>query len=198
MDIKYIEQRLRWLVWGIILILVILVSLNGGFFAKQINYWWQHDIMGREFKVDDIVGVPDRLVIKRIGVQAPLIYVDTVEEPLLQRALENGVVHYLGTAKPGEWGNAYFFGHSSGFPVSPGKYKTVFALLSQLREGDEIDITDQAGQLFTYTIFDKKIVKPTQLEILDQGDDNRKILMLQASYPLGIAFWRYIVIAEML
>jgi len=192
-----IVWKLRWLVWGIVWILIILVLTNGGFFARQINYWWQHDIMNKEFEVDDIAGIPNQIVIKKIGVQAPLVYADTVKEPLLQKALENGVVHYLGTANPGEWGNAYFFGHSSNFPTRPGKYKTVFALLSQLREGDEISITDQRGRLFTYRIFDKKIVKPTQLEVLEQGNGNRKILTLQTSYPLGMAMWRYVVVAEL-
>ena len=194
---KYIEQRLRWLARGAILFLVVLALINGEFFYKQINYWWQHDVMSREFVMDDIVGIPDQILIKKIGVQAPLIYVDTVEEPLLQKALEDGVVHYLGTANPGEWGNAYFFGHSSNLPTRPGKYKTVFALLTQLREGDEIDITNRAGQLFTYKIFDRKIVKSTQLEVLTQGDRSQKIITLQASYPLGMALWRYIIVAEL-
>lgn len=196
MDIQSIEQKLRWLVWGIVLFLIVLVSLNGEFFGKQINYWWQQDLTHRGFEVESIVGVPDRISIPRAGIEAPLIYVDTVDEPLLQEALVDGVVHYLGTAMPGEYGNAYFFGHSSNLPTRPGIYKSVFALLSQLREGDEIMITNRIGQMYTYKIFDKKIIKPTQLEVLDQGDRSRRILTLQTSYPLGMAIWRYIVLAE--
>lgn len=197
MDTKLIEQKLRWLAIGIILFLVALVFINGEFFGKQVHYWWQQDLTGQGFEIDEIAGNSDRIAIPRIGVEAPLIYVDTVDEPSLQKALVDGVVHYLGTANPGEWGNAYFFGHSSNFPTRPGEYKTVFALLSQLREGDEIYITNRIGTKYTYQIFDRKIIKPTQLEVLDQGDRSERILTLQTSYPLGMAIWRYIVLAEM-
>jgi len=198
MDTKLIEQRLRWIVVGVTCFLVALILLNGGFFLKQVNYWWQQDVTGNGFEINDIAGESDRIAIPRIGVEAPLLYVDTVDEGRLQEALIDGVVHYWGTAMPGEYGNAYFFGHSSNFPTKPGEFKTVFALLTQLREGDEIMITNHFGTKYTYRILDREIIKPNRTDVVSQGDSSKRILTLQTSYPLGLAIWRYIVIAEMI
>src|SRR5680860_704476 len=100
MDTKLIEQRLRWIVVGVTCFLVALILLNGGFFLKQVNYWWQQDVTGNGFEINDIAGESDRIAIPRIGVEAPLLYVDTVDEGRLQEALIDGVVHYWGTAMP--------------------------------------------------------------------------------------------------
>lgn len=140
---------------------------------------------------------PDVVEIPSLGIRAPLKYVQEKSEAVFQRALQDGVVHYPGTAKPGEFGNAYIFGHSSDYAWSKGSYKTVFALLPKIKTGAEIIVTDPEGRFFTYTVVTTTVVQPDDLSVLDQGGHKRRMLTLQTSYPLGTALRRFLVIAEL-
>lgn len=181
----------------VVVILAIFVLVNWGFFATRVSYWISHDVFNRPARLtQDISGQPDRLAIPSLGLEAPLVYVDATDELTLQIGLTKGVVHYPGTAQPGEYGNAFYFGHSSDFPTKPGNYKTIFALLPEIKLGDIIDITNQSGRLFRYQVIDKQIVSSSQTEFLSQSDQSDKILTLQTSYPVGTALKRYIVQAK--
>ena len=138
---------------------------------------------------------PNRLVIPSLKLDVPIVYADKVSESDFQKDLENGVVHYPDTAKPGEFGNAYIFGHSSDFIWSKGNYKYVFATLPRIKIGDEVNISDSSGNKFVYIVKETRIVSPSDTSVLQQ-DNSRKILTLQTSYPLGTALKRFIVIAQ--
>jgi len=135
------------------------------------------------------------LDIPAVNVQAPIIFPESNHENLIQEALQNGVVHYFGTALPGEVGNVYLAGHSSDFVWAKGDYKTVFARLPKLKIGDEIKIASRA-KTFIYRVIGTRIVSPQDMSVLDQPTD-KKLLTLQTSYPLGTAWRRYLVIAEL-
>jgi LPXTG-site transpeptidase (sortase) family protein len=137
------------------------------------------------------------LRIPSLGIQAPIIYVDTVSEDAFQNALRNGVVHYPKTALPGEAGNVYIFGHSSDYRWSKGSYKTVFALLPKIANGAIINVTNASGTVFTYRVTGTRIVGPKDLHVLDQQGNTKHLLTLQTSYPLGTALKRFIVTAEL-
>jgi len=139
----------------------------------------------------DWLNIPDRKI------EAPIIYIDEVSEDVFQEALARGVVHYPGTALPGEYGNPYIFGHSSDYFWKPGDYKTIFAPLVDIPLDTEVRITDHDGKLFIYRVIETKIVGPKDVSVLDQQDYERKLLSLQASYPIGTALKRYIVICEL-
>lgn len=143
------------------------------------------------------ISEPNTLTIRDLGIVAPVIYIQEKTEQAYQTALREGVVHYPGTAKPGEFGNVYIFGHSSDYAWAPGDYKTIFAKLPQIKMGTEIRVTDEAGNVFRYKVIETKIVWPRDLSVLDQYHFERKMLTLQTSYPLGTALQRYIVIAEL-
>ncbi len=140
---------------------------------------------------------PDHLWIDSLNISAPLKYVDEAKESVFQAALKDGVVHFPGTALPGQLGNAYYFGHSSDYPWSGGHYKTVFALLPKISTGAEIRITDSQGNLFTYVVTETKVVAPSDVSVLDQGNNQKKILSIQTSYPVGTALRRFVAIAEL-
>jgi sortase A len=134
--------------------------------------------------------VPDSLVIPSLGINVPIIF--GTEQADFPKALEQGVVHYPGTVRAGEYGNMYIFGHSSDNFLSQGKYKTIFARLPDIEIGAEIIIGD-----FVYMVRETKVVEPDDLSVLDQ-DYTKKILTLQTSYPVGSADKRFILIAELL
>jgi LPXTG-site transpeptidase (sortase) family protein len=140
---------------------------------------------------------PNTLQIQALGVKAPLVYVNQVSEEIFQKALETGVVHYPGTALPGQIGNCYIFGHSSDYLWSQGKYKSIFVNLPQIKQGDWIEVTDSEGSRFTYEVYEVLVVKPTDLGQLSQETGEKKILTLQTSYPIGTALKRFLVKAEL-
>lgn len=144
----------------------------------------------------EAIGEPNVLLIPDLGIVAPIQYVEEKAESVYQEALRKGVVHFPGTALPGEPGNTYIFGHSSDYLWSPGDYKTVFAKLPQIEHGTEIQITDAEGQIFRYAVIETNVVGPRDLSVLDQQNNERYLLTLQTSYPLGTALQRFIVVSE--
>lgn len=191
------NKFLRGAFWFVLVMAGLFVVINWQFFAVRTSFWWsQLTSQSSEVASSEIKGQPDMIAIPSLGIEAPLVYVEATDETTFQAGLALGVVHYPSTAKPGEYGNAFFFGHSSDFPTKPGNYKTVFALLPEIEPGAVIEITDRYGRLYIYEVFDQQIVSPNQTEFLEQGDRDKKILTLQTSYPVGTALRRYIVQAE--
>ena len=150
----------------------------------------------------DITPYDNRIIIPKMGKNIPLVDVrldagfdfDHIENIFMQE-LEKGIVRYPGTAKPGEIGNAFIFGHSSNYPWQKGEYNSVFVLLDTLTFGDEI-IVYYNQKKFTYIIREKKIVKPGNVKVLDR-DKSKKELSLMTCWPIGTTLNRLIVFAEL-
>ena len=142
-------------------------------------------------------GSPNLLEIPSLGITAPVVYVDQDNENAFQAGLKNGVVHYPGTALPGQGGNVYIFGHSSDYFWSDGHYKTVFAALPQIKKGAEISLSDAQGNVYNYVVVDTVVASPDDVQYLSQGDGRKKILTVQTSYPVGTALRRFLAIAEL-
>lgn len=135
------------------------------------------------------------LVIPKIDIDAPIIFEDTHDEKEMLENLKNGVIHWPETAFPGEEGNCVITGHSSDFFWRTGNYKTVFALLGELEEGDEIIVYfDQ--QKFVYKVENKEIVSANSLDILSQNK-KEPTLTLFTCWPLGTDLRRLVVEAEL-
>jgi sortase A len=179
--------------------------MNAGYLRANVSYYLSPPTTPETTQGITLPGVatstlreqPNTLRIPSLGIQAPVIYVDTVSETAFQTALRNGVVHYPKTALPGEPGNVYIFGHSSDYRWSKGSYKTVFALLPKIANGAIINVTNASGTVFTYRVTGTRIVGPKDLHVLDQQGNTKHLLTLQTSYPLGTALKRFIVTAEL-
>ena len=148
---------------------------------------------------------PDnRLIIPKLGDKnVPIISTNPEQligadwkslEKTFQSDLQKGVVHYPGTAEPGEVGNVFITGHSSYYPWDPGRFKTVFSLLSRVEVGDEI-IVFHDQKKHRYIVRETKEVKNSDVSVLNQPD-NEKILTLMTCTPVGTQFRRLVVIAE--
>lgn len=151
------------------------------------------------------IAPPDnRLIIPSLSIHAPIRTATKVDlsaanweeiEAQIQDALRDGVVNFPGTAQPGETGNAFITGHSSYYPIFPGRYKDVFALLPEIKIGAEIEVW-QNEQKFVYRVSDKYEVSPSATDVLENTDDAR--LTLMTCTPLGTALRRLIVTAELI
>lgn len=148
------------------------------------------------------VSPPDnRIIIPRLGIHAPIREAHGINikegdwadiEKKVQVALRDGVVHFPGTAKAGEVGNAFITGHSSYYPWDSGRYKEIFALLPQIKPGDEI-IVWQDQQVYKYRVAKTEEVPPDKTDVLDPTDNYR--LTLMTCTPLGTSLRRLIVTA---
>lgn len=138
---------------------------------------------------------PDsRLIINKLQVNAPTNFsLSEINEHDFQIALRDGVVHYPNTGIPGEPGNVVIFGHSSNQVWAKGNYKFVFATLDKLKKDDSI-IIDYEGKRFIYKVTGTKVVKPTDLSVLNGTTGHR--LTLITCTPVGSNTSRLIVEAE--
>lgn len=145
---------------------------------------------------DSNVGPESKIIIPKINVEAPVVFDEpSIEEEAVQRALERGVLHYATTPAPGELGNAAIFGHSSGNIFNAGKYKFAFILLKSLTNGD-IFYVQKDGKRYAYKVFDKKIVAPTEVSVLNTIEGKPATMTLITCDPPGTAVNRLVVVAE--
>ena len=90
---------------------------------------------------------------------------------------ENAAVHIAGTGFPWEdEANIYIAGHRLGFEGTNSWL--AFYDLEVLENGDEVYLTDSEGKKYTYKIFEKKIVEPTDLSVM-KPVKGKNILSLQ-------------------
>lgn len=137
------------------------------------------------------------LNIPSLGIQAPLIWSKDVDS--LIPDLQNGVVHYPGTAMPGEIGTAYISGHSSNFSWDKGKYNKVFAKLGDLKryESFTITATDINGKrvVFHYVVTTSDIfMADDQRQFASIG---KSTVGLSTCWPIGTTQKRLVVFAEL-
>ncbi|MEQ1849035.1 MAG: sortase [Candidatus Peribacteraceae bacterium] len=145
----------------------------------------------------------DRIVIPKIGKNVPIV-VPAIENLMKQKwkgfeediqvALEDGVVHYPGSARPGQAGNFFLTGHSSYYPWAAGDYKEVFARLHELDIGDTYFVYHN-GDKHNYRIISKFEVSPNNVSVLDQPTDKR-LSTLMTCTPTGTTIARLILKSE--
>jgi sortase A len=110
--------------------------------------------------------------------------------------LYQALIHYPGTALPGQYGNVVIFGHSV-LPqfFSPKNYKTIFSTLPTLEEGDEVFI-DYDGISYRYVVTQMVEVGPDDISVLEQWYDS-EYLSLITCVPPGTYMKRLIVRAKL-
>jgi len=156
-------------------------------------------------RLDLNLAPPDtRLIIPRINRNVPVINVsgeslisknwDKLESDM-QAALRYGVIHYPGTAYPGQEGNVVITGHSSYFPWDSGRFKDVFAVLHDMRKGDKILLYSNQKQ-FIYEVSSIEKVWPSDLNVLKPSAENK--LTLITCTPLGTNIKRLVVEAKLI
>ena len=93
------------------------------------------------------------------------------------KALHDGTLHVRGTGFPWQRGaNVYIAGHRVGYPGT--KSNLVFWDLNKLKKGDEIFLTDSDGTRYTYKVFEKRVISPSEVDIL-QPVEGKNIVSLQ-------------------
>lgn len=141
----------------------------------------------------------NQLVIPSLGLRVPVVWDSPVDEETMLANLQHGVVHYLGTAKPGEGlenntGNIFISGHSSYYSWDPGGYKSIFAVLPNIQVGDQVAI-GYYDKVYVYQVYDVAEVAPENVDVVRQ-DTDKHIVTLMTCVPVGTNERRFIAQAE--
>ena len=126
----------------------------------------------------DAVG---RLRIERIGLSSVVLEGTNADD------LRRGPGHYPSTPLPGQRGTVAIAGHRT-------TYGAPFRKIDKVRKGDDIVVTMPYGR-FTYRVEQTRIVKPTDVWVVDRRSFDR--LVLTACHPLYSAAQRIVVFARL-
>lgn len=122
-----------------------------------------------------------RIQIPSIDVDAPVLEGDDWE------TLKRGAGHLIGSANPGERGNCVISAHNDIFGQ-------IFRDLPNVNLGDEV-VIHTATRAYRYTVSQKRIIKPTEVEVLNPTSS--PVLTLVSCYPYSIDTHRIVVVAEL-
>lgn len=124
---------------------------------------------------------PTHIVIPAIAVDARVVEGDGWEQ------LKKGAGHHIGSANPGERGNCVISAHDD-------IYGEIFRDLHKLELEDEI-VVYAGAQPYRYKVVSKRIIEPTQVEVMDPTPD--PVLTLITCYPYKIDTHRIVVVAAL-
>lgn len=149
----------------------------------------------------EITPYENRIIIPKITKNIPLVDIKQKSvsgseelEDIFMKELEDWVVRYPGSTKPGKDWNTFIFGHSSNYPWIKWDYNDVFANLNKLEYQDEV-IVYYGQKKYTYKIREKRVITPGQTDILKRNK-NKDEITLMTCWPLWTTLNRLIVIWE--
>ncbi len=151
-----------------------------------------------EKKQNEIIPVDTEfsVVIPKIGANEKITpNVDPSNEGEYLDALKHSVAHAKGSALPGLGGTTYLFAHSADNFWDIGRYNAVFYLLKDLTIGDEISVFFD-NKRHNYTVYDKKIVDPSEVNYLAANIGQGERIILQTCWPPGTAWKRLLIFAK--
>lgn len=115
--------------------------------------------------------------------------------------LNKSLIAFPGTALPGEFGAPVIFGHSvlrqfyNPSEKNSRRYNSIFSTIMTLKVGDEILVTYDNIK-YTYVVQEKTEVKPTDVYILNQKYDAKRLKLVTCT-PEGTYLRRGVVTAQM-
>ena len=132
----------------------------------------------------------------------PSLDVEAAEVFIGGEDLSQGLIHYPGTANPGQFGSPVIFGHSvlrqfyNPRVDNTNRYISIFSKIMTLKTGDRIFV-NYDGIRYTYEVKDKVEVQPEDLFILEQKYHNRELKLITC-VPEGTYLRRGVVIAQLI
>jgi sortase A len=124
---------------------------------------------------------PVLIDIPAIGIKAPIVRGDDWE------SLKLGVGHHIGSANPGESSNMVLSAHND-------IYGEIFRHLDQMQLEDEI-IIQTANRDYRYVVKAKRIIEPTQVEVMDPT--RKSVVTLISCYPYLVDTQRIVIVGEL-
>lgn len=150
----------------------------------------------------EITPYENRVIIPKIGKNIPLLDIENKSisweselNDIFMKELEDWIIRYPGSAKPGDNWTSFIFGHSSNYPWVDWDYNNVFALLDKVSYNDEV-IVYYWQEKYTYKIKEKKVITPWDVSVLKRNNDKSEI-SLMTCWPVWTTLNRLIVTWEL-
>lgn len=134
-----------------------------------------------------------RIIISAVGIDAAVVSPESRDFTALNRALQQGVVHYPGSPGPGERGNMFLFGHSTALPVVRNPAYQAFNRIQHLRAGDTVRL-QTSDREYWYAVRSVTVRQAHDAEINFIADG--ALLTLSSCNVLGAKEDRFVVEAE--
>ncbi|MEN8252750.1 MAG: sortase [Patescibacteria group bacterium] len=163
--------------------------INSELDFTNLNNWFDTSIEEQEVSDDTY------------KIDIPKIEVENAAVKIGGNDLKASLIHYPGTAIPGQPGAPVVFGHSilrqfyNPKINNPNRYNSIFSYIMTLNKGDEIYVTHDDVK-YTYRVINKREVKPEDTYILMQRYDSR-LLKLVTCTPEGTYLRRGVVTAQL-
>lgn len=140
---------------------------------------------------------PGRVQVPSLKIDVPLIW--TQDTKNFDKDLQSGVVHYPGTAMPGQLGTAYISGHSSNYVWAKGSYNQIFSTLGNLADDASFSVTvtlkDGKTATLHYVVTSRQEFKAT-----DQAQFRnfpKSVVALSTCWPVNTTQRRLVVFGEL-
>lgn len=192
------------------LLLLIYLIINAPALLTKLNYYYKTEAKKEEYAKNNLY-LPsidpnkprgqqnplgnledNHLYIPSLNISAPIVW-GIVEEDIVDN-LKNGVVQFGGSSRPDGPGNVFITGHSSYYWWVKSDYKQIFALLVNIKQGDQVIITYK-GEPYIYKVTENKTIKPSNVSVIDSR--GLRELTLATCVPVGTDISRFIVKAAL-
>lgn len=179
-----------FLFYFVVFLLIALVIINLSPLKPQ-----EKNLVGENPKEEILGGKPNGVLIPKIGVEAPLLIVDSIKPEDFRAPMKKGVAYYP-SALPGEKGETVVLGHSAprGWPKI--NYDWVFSELEKLEPGDEIFVSFE-NRSYRYIVGEKIFLQKGQDLPALSFDNSQSKLVLISCWPPGIDNKRIVVYSEL-
>ncbi len=142
--------------------------------------------------------IPGRLEIPSLNINVPIIW--SKGEKDFTKDLQMGVIHYPGTAVPGQIGTTYISGHSSNYIWAKGNYNYVFTKLGNLADNASFKITvvqkNGKDAILHYVVTHRKEYSPT--DSAQYQNTGKSLVALSTCWPVGSTAKRLVVYGELM
>lgn len=141
--------------------------------------------------------LPDKKIadVSRYLISIPRLNIENAVVSTIDTDTTKHLVSYGKANIPGNAGNSLIFGHAT-LPqfFNSKNYKTIFANIYKLKNGDKIYATI-GNSIYQYGVFKRIIIKPSDLSLLEQ-DYGSSYITLVTCTPPGTLWKRLIVKAK--
>lgn len=147
--------------------------------------------------VDINTNIPGSISIPDLKLTAPIIWSTSPDN--FETDLEQGVIHYPGTAMPGQIGTTYIAGHSSNYVWAKGNYNHIFTDLNNVPNNASftITVTQTNGKpaIFHYVVVSRQQFSPTDpAQIANTG---KSLVALSTCWPINSTAKRLVLYGQL-
>jgi|GEM_PF-711925 len=141
--------------------------------------------------------IPGHLRVPALKIDAPVMWTNNPKN--FDRDLQRGVVHYPGTALPGQLGTSYISGHSSNYAWAKGEYNRIFSNLGDLADNTSFQITltlkNGKQNTYHYVVTGRQEYKADDIAQFRNSADST--VALSTCWPVGSTARRLVVYAKL-